>query len=82
MLNRSELALCHNIDIAACDPSSLVDLRDISIDTSSSVSNRIESFLKQVRNPYLFKVDDIIMKVNYGAEKTVSDAFTSILLQG
>lgn len=82
MLNRSELNKCREANIVTCDVSSLVDLRDISVDTTKSVRERIDSFMNQVRNPYLFKVDDVIIKVNYGNGKTLSDALTTVLLTG
>ena len=82
MLNRSELNRCREIDIMSCDISDLVDLQDISIDATKSVRDRIDSFLEQVRNPYLFKVDDVIVKVKFGKEKSLSDALTSVLLLG
>ena len=82
MLNRSELNRCREIDIMACDESDLVDLQDISIDTTKSVRERIDSFLEQVRNPYLFKVDDVIVKVNFSKERSLSDALASVFLLG
>lgn len=82
MLKKSELNQCRNTSIMSCDLSSLVDLRDVKIDTTKSVRERIDSFMNQVRNPYLFKVDDVIVKVNFGNERPVADAFAAVLLQG
>lgn len=79
MFDKSELAKCKEIDISTCDMDSLVDLRQINIDTTRPITERIESFLKQVRNPYLFKVGDIAMKVDYGNGKEFGEAFTDIL---
>lgn len=78
MLKRSELSQCRNISIMSCDLSSLVDLRDVKIDTTKSVRERIDSFMNQVRNPYLFKVDDVIVKVNFGNERSVTDALAAV----
>lgn len=82
MLNRSELTKCREASITSCDLSSLVDLRDITIDTTQTVRERIDSFLEQVRNPYLFKVDDVVIKVNYGQDRPFSDALAAVLLLG
>lgn len=82
MLKRSELNQCRNTSIMSCDLSSLVDLRDVKIDTTKSVRERIDSFMNQVRNPYLFKVDDVIVKVNFGNERPVTDAFAAVFSQG
>ena len=82
MLNRSELSKCRNASIMSCQPDSLVDLREVKIDTTKSVRERLDSFTNQVRNPYLFKVDDVIVKVNFGNERPVTDAIAAVLLQG
>jgi len=82
MFSRSELAKCREASITSCDISSLVDLRDITIDTTKSVSDRIDSFLEQVHNPYLFKVDDVVIKVNYGQDRPFSAALAAVLQLG
>lgn len=79
MLNKSQLARCKEVDVSSCDINSLMDLREINIDTTKPVTQRIESFLEQVQNPYLFKVGDIVMKVDYGNGKQFAEAFTDIL---
>ena len=66
MLDKSQLARCKEVDISSCDVNSLVDLREINIDTTKPVTQRMESFFEQVQNPYLFKVGDIVMIVDYG----------------
>ena len=58
MLTKSQLALCKDAEIALCDKNTLTDLRDITVDKSKSVMERIENFTGQVKNPYLFKVGD------------------------
>ena len=65
MLTKSQLDLCKAAEIALCDKNTLTDLRDITVDKSKSVMERIENFTGQVKNPYLFKVGDVIVKVAY-----------------
>ena len=79
MLDKSQLARCKEVDVSSCDINSLVDLREINIDTTKPVPQRMESFLEQVQNPYVFKVGDIVMKVDYGNGKQFAEAFTDIL---
>lgn len=50
--------LCANKD-------ELVDLRDIKIDRRLCVNNRMISFIKQIKNPYLFKVGDTVVKIRF-----------------
>ena len=68
------------VEISACNPESLVDLKDLSIDANKPFIDRVESYLSQVKNPYLFKVDDVIVKIQYGTEKTFSEALSTILM--
>ena len=79
MLTKSQLDLCKAAEIALCDKSNLTDLRDITVDKSKSVRERIENFTGQVKNPYLFKVGDVIVKVAYSGGKDFSGALSSAL---
>lgn len=58
----------------------LVDLRSISVDMSLSPTEKMNSFLIQIKNPYLFKVDDITVKVTFSAGKTLDEALLDFLL--
>lgn len=71
-----------NSDIMSCDPDLLVDLREVQIDTALPVQKRMERFLRQVGNPYLFKVDGIVVKASYlpRAERRLSDALPGLLI--
>ena len=79
MLTKSQLALCKDAEITICDKNTLTDLRDITVDKSKSVMEKIESFTHQVKNPYLFKVGDVIVKVAYSGGKDFSGALSSAL---
>lgn len=79
MLTKSQLALCKDAQIALCDKNNLTDLRDITVDKSKSVREKIESFTGQVKNPYLFKVGDVIVKVSYNGDKDFSGALSCAL---
>lgn len=53
------------VDIRSVDKNQLVDLDSVHIDESKPVPERIESFLKQIQNPYCFRIGDVAVKVNY-----------------
>ena len=71
-----------NSDIMSCDPNLLVDLREVEIDTSLPVHKRMEQFLLQVGNPYLFRVDGIVVKASYlpQANRRLSDVLPGLLI--
>ena len=69
-------------DLLACDPEALVDLRDVRIDPSLPVRERMASYLDQVGNPYLFRVDGLVIQATYlpGASRRLSDALPGLLI--
>jgi hypothetical protein len=69
-----------NIDIEQCEQDQLVDLRSVSIDKALPVPERMRFFIKQIKNPYLFKVDDITVKVEFSSGKSLEDSLLSFLL--
>ena len=80
-LQRPAMEQC--ADLIACDPDQLVELRDVHIDTSLPVRKRMEEFVRQLGNPYLFKVDGLIVKTTYlpQANRTLSEAIPGLLLR-
>lgn len=53
------------VDIRTVDPETLVDIRDVHIDTSLPKEARMRSFLKQIKNPYVFKYKDVVIKTSF-----------------
>lgn len=59
---------------------SLVDIRDVKIDKGLPSEERIRSYVQQIKNPYQFKVGDVIVKVSFsGKENTISDNFINMI---
>ena len=44
---------------------SLVDIRDVKIDRSMSVEDRMKSYVEQIKNPYMFKGGNTVVRVSY-----------------
>ena len=42
---------------------SLVDIRDVRIDRSLPMEERVKSYVEQVKNPYMFKVGNTVVRV-------------------
>jgi len=43
----------------------LVDIRDVKIDRTLPVEERMISYVQQIRNPYMFKVGNTVVRVSY-----------------
>ena len=80
--NKNALEQYRKADIMACDPDRLVDLREVHIDTALPVPRRMVGFIQQVGNPYLFKVDGLVVKASYlpQANRRLSDALPDLLI--
>ena len=79
--SRAALDRYRAADLMTCDPGVLADLRDVQIDTARPVRERMVSFLQQVGNPYLFKVDGLIVRVVFspGSGRSLIDALTALM---
>lgn len=80
MLNSFDLNLLRNVAIADFPKDSLVDLHDVKIDTGKSVADKMNDYFEQIKNPYLFKVDDVRVKVSFGGGRSFSDVLGSAIL--
>ena len=58
---------------------SLVDIRDIQIDTSLSTEQRIRSLIKQIKNPYKFKHNDVTISLNFVGDMTLEEKVVDII---
>lgn len=76
----TEVTLMKNCVRAAPNLSCLVDVRDIHIDSSLPQEERIRSFVRQVRDPYHFRVGDVAVSVSYAnCSCSLNDRFSELL---
>lgn len=69
-----------NVDVRTVDPDTLVDIRDIKIDENLPKEERIKEYLRQVKNPYCFKVGDMVVKCSYSNDGvTIRDRFEQLV---
>lgn len=67
-------------DVKDLDKSELVDIRDVKIDSKKPYLIRIISYINQVKNPYCYRVGDVVVRVSYaGKDKTFTDSFTEMI---
>ena len=57
----------------------LVDLHQVKIDTEKTVNERMISYIKQVKNPYIFRVCDVKVQVNFSSERSFNEALKSAI---
>lgn len=53
------------MDLENIDRDSLVDIRSVKIDTSLSKEERMQDFIRQIKNPYLFRHGKYVVMVEF-----------------
>ena len=56
-----------SIDICSVSKDSLVDIKNVKIDRDKEKQERILDFLQQIKNPYCFICNGMIVKVNFSS---------------
>ena len=82
MIPKAELSRFHETDLLGYNLSELVDLRSISVDRNQPLGKRVESFVNKVHNPYLFRVNDVAVKVEFVGTKPFSQVLPRCLAIG
>lgn len=65
IFNKADMQMMKDVDIRTVERSELVDLNSVVIDENKPIAERMEAFVKQIRNPYCFRVGDVAVKVVY-----------------
>ena len=56
---------------AAVGYEDLIDLKDIKIDENKPITERMRDYLDQIKDPYLFRVGDIVVRVKFAGEESL-----------
>ncbi len=57
-----------SVDVRTVDRDSLVDVTQIHIDEGLTKEERLREFIRQVKNPYCFRVGDVVVKNVYSGD--------------
>ena len=78
-MTEKELLLCRQADVLICDTENLVDLKAVNVCSDLPLPQRMEQYLEQVHNPYLFRVDKLIVKVSFSGNQDLSAKLTGLM---
>lgn len=67
MDNQQTNLLCQT-DIQTVDIQNLVDISDVKIDTTMKKTDRIQNFIRDIKNPYCFRCKNTVVKVSFCSE--------------
>ncbi len=70
-----KLITLNNESIDNADVNSTTDINNVRINMNDTKNDKISKFIDDIRNPYLYRVNDVIVKVNFNAGgKSFEDA--------
>lgn len=78
MFTKSQLDECRKADFNTCNMNDLPDVTNLEIDINEPIINRARKYFKDVKNPYMFRVGDVGVKINCSGDKNLSDSIVNI----
>lgn len=72
MLSREGLVALSKTDIKGVNPIFLKDITKLTIDPNNPLEERVEQYIDYIKNPYLFLVDDTVVKISYNNHNTLT----------
>ena len=76
-----ELMACQEADILTCNMGSLINLPEVRVPADLPLPQRTEQYLDQVHNPYLFRVNKLIVKVSFNGTRDLPSKLTHLMTQ-
>lgn len=64
-MSNTTLEQMKSVDIADVDLKDTVDIRSVVIDQGLPFEERVKSFLSQIRNPYCFSCDGVVVQIDF-----------------
>ena len=74
-----ELRKLSEVDIRKVNRSELVDIKDVQINTDLPFRERIMDYISQVKNPYCYISNGIMVKLSFAGTKSLTDCLESYL---
>ena len=69
------------IDVRTVDPDTLVDINDVTINTSLPREERLTDYISQIGNPYCFRCGKTVVKIGFAdTEASLEDRLEGYLL--
>lgn len=70
-----------SVDIRTVKPEDVVDIQQIKIDDGLSQQEKRREFIRQVKNPYCFRVGKVIVKASYsGNGVSLNERFEELVM--
>lgn len=70
MFTPKELEDLKQVDPLTVNLDDLIDINDVKIQTELPREERIADFIRQIKNPYLFKCGNVVVKIEFSDSVT------------
>jgi len=70
MFTPKELEDLKQVDPLTVNLDDLIDINDVKIQTELPREERIADFIRQIKNPYLFKCGNVVVKIEFSESVT------------
>ena len=79
-ISLDELEKMRNTDIRNVNVDELVDIQDVRVDETLPPHERAMEYIRQIKNPYCYKSNGIVVKVSFAGKKTLEECVKDALL--
>ena len=77
---REKIDRCKNMKLSDVSLGDVDEISSIKIDRRKPSNERILDFLKKTKNPYIFKVNNTLVRISFSNnDRTAADCLTSVL---
>ena len=67
-MTAKELDALKGVDVRIVDRAELVDIREVPVERGLLAEERIKRFIGKVKNPYCFRVGDVVVKTVFSED--------------
>lgn len=78
-MTREELEKLKNVDIKTVKKEDLVDINTVKINTDLPVKERVEDYIRQIKNPYCYLDHGVVVKLSFTGTKNLEESLRSIV---
>ena len=79
-MTKQDIISMRNVDLMAVNKKDLVDISDTVINKELPPEERVRDFIKQIKNPYCYLDNGIVVKISFSGEKSLEDCLKTVLI--
>ena len=79
-MTREELEKLKNVDIKTVRKEDLVDISTVKINMDLPVKERVEDFIRQIKNPYCYLDHGVVVKISFAGKSKLQDCIKTAIM--